>query len=105
MWPPLKLASRNTTMLARITSVFYRCQPRAVCPIWRQWRCLPHNMHRSSPSYAPPVRLALQPQGGSTTAVIEGLIWGIVLHIRLPGAGHHGGVGVHIVLLLSHIAL
>jgi hypothetical protein len=62
-------------------------------------------MHRASPSYAPPVRLSIQPQGGSTTAVIEGLIRGIVLHIRLPGASHHGGDDVHIVLLLGYIAL
>ena len=59
----------------------------------------------ASPPYAPPVRLAIQPQGGGTTAVVEGLVGGIVLHIRLPGAGHHGGVRVHIVLLLGHIAL
>src|SRR5262245_40448626 len=26
------------TTLAPITSVFCRCQPRAVCPLWRQWR-------------------------------------------------------------------
>ena len=34
-WLPSKPASRSTTMPAPITSVFCRCQPRAVCPIWR----------------------------------------------------------------------
>src|SRR2546425_4733295 len=58
-----------------------------------------------SPPYTLAVRLPLQPQGGSTTAVVESLIWGIVLHIWLPGAGHHGRVRVHIVLLLGLIAL
>src|SRR6266700_2263472 len=56
-------------------------------------------------SYRYDMPLPLQPQGGSTTAVVESLIGGIVLHIRLPGAGEHGGVRVHIVLLLGLIAL
>src|SRR6266566_2978716 len=55
-----------------------------------------------SPPYAFPACLPIQPQGSGTTAVVEGLVGGIVLHIRLPGAGHHGGVRVHIVLLLGH---
>src|SRR5437867_2547180 len=104
-WLPSKPVSRSIMTLARITSVFCRCQPRAACLIWRQWSGWPHSMHRASPPYAPPVRLAIQPQGGSATAVIEGLVGGIVLHIRLPGAGHHGGGRVHIVLLLGLIPL
>src|SRR5262245_20599344 len=51
------------------------------------------------------LRLALQPQRGHPTAVVEGLVRSIVLHIRLPGAGHHGGGRVHVVLLLGHITL
>src|SRR5215475_12642346 len=49
--------------------------------------------------------LAIQPQGGHTTAVVEALVGSIVLHIRLPGGGERVGVRVYIVLLLSLIAL
>src|SRR5262249_32892096 len=53
----------------------------------------------------PPRPLPLQPQRSSTTAVVEALVGGIVLHIRLPGGGNHTGVRIHVVLLLGFIAL
>ena len=49
--------------------------------------------------------LALQPQRRGAIAVVEAVVGGKVLHIRLPGGGDCGGVQVHIVLLLRHIAL
>src|SRR5262249_29183867 len=51
------------------------------------------------------VELAIQPQGGDTTAVVEGEVWGVVLHIWLPGTGDHPRKQIHIVLLLRRIAL
>jgi hypothetical protein len=40
--------------------------------------------------------LPIQPQQGHPTAVVEGLVGRIVLPIRLPGAGQHGGDHIHI---------
>src|SRR5205823_4832164 len=53
----------------------------------------------------PSLRLALQPQRSGAIAVVEAVVGGRVLHIRLPGGRDRGGVQVHIVLLLRHIAL
>src|SRR5947209_3435715 len=47
-------------------------------------------------------RLALQPQRGGATAVVEREVGGIVLHIWLPRARDHRGDQVHTVLLLRH---
>ncbi len=60
---------------------------------------------RSSPAYEPAVRLPLQPQRRGAIAVVEAVVGGKVLHIRLPGGRDRGGVQVHIVLLLRDIAL
>src|SRR6516162_1348640 len=51
------------------------------------------------------ILLPLQPQRCNTTAIVEALVGGIVLHIRVPGGGKHTGVRVHVVLLLGLIAL
>src|SRR5262245_43635290 len=59
----------------------------------------------SEPSHRRGRSLLIQPQGSGTTAVVEGLVGGIVLHIRLPAAGERVGVRVYIVLLLRFIPL
>src|SRR5262249_24623493 len=66
------------------------------------WPTLPHARRFLS---LPPVRLVLQPQGGGTTAVVEGRIRRVVLHVGLPGTGDYAGVCVHIVLLRRHVSL
>src|SRR5215470_18535811 len=43
---------------------------------------------RTAP-YAPAMDLTIQPQRCSATAIVEGEVGGIVLHIRLPGASEH----------------
>src|SRR5713226_10781135 len=49
--------------------------------------------------------LPVQPQRRGAIAVVEAVVGGKVLHIRLPGGRDRGGVQVHIVLLLCHIPL
>src|SRR5712692_511135 len=49
--------------------------------------------------------LALQPQGGGATAVVEAEVGSIMLDVRLPGARHHDDIRIHIILLLRGIAL
>src|SRR5919109_583164 len=57
-------------------------------------------------SLSPPAaRLALQPQRRSASAVVEGGVGRIVLHIWLPGTSDRVGIGIDIVLLCCHIPL
>ena len=49
--------------------------------------------------------LPSQPRHGEATAVVEGRVMGIVLHLRLPGAGYDERGQVAIVWLLHGIAL
>src|SRR5262245_57977649 len=49
--------------------------------------------------------LSLQPHLGDATTVVEGEVVGKVLHIWLPGTGDHHREQIHIVLLLSGVAL
>src|SRR5215831_12285964 len=51
------------------------------------------------------LRLPIQPQGGGAAAEIPLGVGGIVLHIRVPGAGDAHAIQVHVVLLLRNIAL
>src|SRR5262245_55246429 len=55
--------------------------------------------------HTPGTSLPIQPQRRSTTAVVEGHVRRIVLHVRLPGASDHTTVRVYVVLLLRGIAL
>src|SRR5919202_555755 len=56
------------------------------------------------PFMSPP-SLPVQPQRGGAIAVVEAVVGGKVLHVRLPGGGDRRGVQVHVVLLLRGIAL
>ena len=49
--------------------------------------------------------LAIQPQRGGATAIVEAEVGRIVLYVRSPGAGEHDGDGEYIVLLLRNIPL
>src|SRR5215831_12277997 len=60
---------------------------------------------RVSMGSPPSLLLAVQPQRRHATAVIEGQVRRVVLHIRLPGTGIRNGDGEYIVLLLRNIAL
>src|SRR5712692_7421105 len=55
--------------------------------------------------YTAGTSIPIEQQGGSTTAVVEGHVRCIVLHVRLPGAGDHTRVRVYVVLLLRRIPL
>src|SRR5262245_36071976 len=58
------------------------------------WACT-----ASSQLNAPAADLAVQPRNGDPTAVVKGQVLGIVLQIRLPGAGDDLRGQVDIVLL------
>src|SRR5262245_38703826 len=86
--------AESVTPAARLACSTWRRLTRRSCGECVSCLCM------GSPLYG---YLPLQPQGSDPTAVVEGLVGGIVLHIGLPGGSERVGVRVHVVLLLGLI--
>src|SRR5438093_5347848 len=105
-WPSGNREPRSTearlwsvTPLARSTTAGGRSSwrsPTTHCASCRLSDAIGSASERDSP---------LQPEGGDPAAVVERGVLGMVLHVRLPGPGVHGGGHEHVVLLLRQISL